>query len=127
MFIYQTAPVDFFAGMLPIAYAAEKMREELGNEEVFKLIRLAMDCSRAVSLAKGSYWEGDIRGFDLFVFALPDPDATPPHIGLTWKQENNGTTYICSPVALPWISDDDLLPNVKIQRASPASGEAPLE
>lgn len=115
MFIYQTAPVDYFAGMLPIAIAAENMWKELdeieesGNEAVFNLFKLAMDCSRAVSLAKSSYWEGDIRGHDLYVFALPDPDATPPHLGLMWKQDNNGTTFICSPVALPWISNDDLL------------------
>ena len=108
MFIYQTEPVDFFAGMLPIAYAAEKIREEMGIEEVFKRFRLAMDCSRAVSMAHGSYWEGDVTGSNLHVFALPDPDSTI-HYGLVWKQASNGTTYICSPVLLPWISEGHLL------------------
>lgn len=108
MFIYMSDPIDYFPGMMSIDEAAEKIREELGNDEVFKLFRLAMECAHAVSLAKGGFWEGDIRERAMYVFALPDPSHNISRYGLVWKQDNNGTTFICSPVELPWISDDRL-------------------
>jgi hypothetical protein len=111
-YIYQTAPVDYFQGLVRITDVAreyvltpEDHRE--GDRELFNLFSLAMSCAHAVSRAKGSYWEGNISVF--YVFALPDPDASPPHYGLMWKQSNNGTTYICSPVPLPWIEPEALL------------------
>lgn len=113
-YIYQTPPVDYFQGLRRITdvareYVLTPEDEREGDSELFSLFSLAMYCARAVALAKGSYWEGDIRGQNLYVFALPDPDATPPHLGLVWKQDNNGNTYICSPVPLPWIDPKDLL------------------
>ena len=119
-YIYQTNPVDFFHGLMPIKKVARDFMEcptivrctasgEEESDELFPLFLLAMRCARAVALAKGSYWEGDIRGEQLFVFAIPDPDASPPRLGLMWKQDNNGTTYICSPVQIPWIDQEELL------------------
>ena len=109
MFIYQTDPIDFFDGAVPISEAGERMVAIPGGYGLFNLIRLAMECSRAVALAGGSYWEGDIRGQDLYVFGIPDPGESAFRLGLMWKQDNNGSTFICSPVALPWISDDCML------------------
>lgn len=107
MFVYQVGPVDFFSGMLPIAMAADRAKEECGDEAVFDLFRFVMECARYVSLAKDSFWEGDIRGKELYVFAIPDADSCSQRFGLVWKQDNNGTTFICSPVELPWINQGD--------------------
>jgi len=76
----------------------------------FELIKLAIKCAYDIGKAKGSCWEGDIRGNNMFLFSLPDPDNNNARYGLIWKQGNNGTTFICSPVKLDWIDDDCLLP-----------------
>ena len=37
------------------------------------------------------------------VSSLPDPDTCGQLAVFATKQDNNGTTYICSPYPLPWI------------------------
>ena len=106
MIIYETPPVDFFAGLMPLTdYIKNTNSEENNGLCISSLFKLAMYCARAVAIAKGNTWEGDIRGEDLYVLAIPDPDASPPRLGLIWKQDNNGTTFICSHVEIPWISE----------------------
>jgi hypothetical protein len=109
MFIYQTGPIDFFAPMMRIDEAAKAMRDEEGVDDgrsTFNLFRFAMDCAAMVYHADGSYWERDVRGDNLYVFAIPCEGS--PQLGLVWKQDNNGTTFICSPVVLPWLHGDAL-------------------
>ena len=110
MFIYETTPIDLFEGMIPIeAYVRQIPKEDdIGTcYNVLDVILLAMKCSRDISLAKKSEWDGDVRF--MHVFSLPNPDTYSSIIGFVWKQKNDGTTYICSPVKLPWISDEYLL------------------
>ena len=102
MFIYQTGPQDYFGGMQTVKQAAKEY--ELSIDE---LIRSAMKCAYVVAKANGSYWEGDIG--ELRIIGLPDPDNCRAIIVFIWKQDNNGTTFICSPVELSWLSQDDLL------------------
>ena len=114
MFFYQTAPVDFFSGMVRAEdYIKHLQMEHSGSDadkQVSDFIKHVMYCTRAVSLALNSYWEGDVRGNDLYVFQIPYPSCgNEIPLGVMWKQDNNGDSYICSPVKLDWIDSEDML------------------
>ena len=50
--------------------------------------------------AKRSGWEGDFR-HEACVFWLPN--VYEFWYGFVFKQDNNGTTFVVSPVRLPWL------------------------
>jgi len=104
MYFYQTSPQDVFFGMVEIEKA---LAEEESSGDRYRLLQLIVECVRHVALAKGSRWEGDFHS--MHVFSLPCPENTTTEMGLIWKQSNNGDTYICSPVALPWIDEGEML------------------
>jgi hypothetical protein len=56
----------------------------------------------AYALARLVHWEGDIREGP-FVSMLPFPGNNWSAPIIAWKQDNNGTTFIASPVSLPWV------------------------
>ena len=58
--------------------------------------------SDAQSAAAEQGWDGDIRG-KAYVFFLPLPGLGSFRYGFAWKQDNNGVTFITSPVALSWL------------------------
>lgn len=48
-----------------------------------------------------SYWDGDIRGRDIYVGGIPYPGfECELNIILLWKQDNNGSTFMMSPFPL---------------------------
>lgn len=49
-------------------------------------------------------WEGDTHG--LWAFRLPCPDSCGWMWAYAIKQSNKGTTFIASPVPLPWLEQD---------------------
>lgn len=110
-YIYKTMPIDYFAGCVPIEEAVKQIYDEGDPGEVFKLIELLVTFAYKLVRAHDSDWPGDIRGHDLYVFAVPD-EVTVSR-GLILKQDTGGTTYICSPYPLPWVlpinSDEDPL------------------
>jgi hypothetical protein len=95
MFYYETPPQDFFEGMVRM--------DEIVKQDVpiVRLFHTAMSAAKVF----GKRWEGDIRGKELYVFALPDPERASTVYGLVWKQENGGTTFIASPAHLHWLAD----------------------
>lgn len=53
-------------------------------------------------------WEGDFRPHG-HPRRIPVPDGEyGTHQIYVWKQENNGTTFVASPVRLPWLEERDL-------------------
>lgn len=58
------------------------------------------DWEEAKSAAYEHGWEGDFRQGPS-VFWLPD--ETGFIYGFVFKQDNNGTTYVISPMVLPWV------------------------
>lgn len=107
MFYYETNPVDFFGPMMPICEACRSIRHDTEDPDAeFGLFVTCMKAAHFFGLH--GKWDGDIRGKNLYVFALPVDDGSLPEIGIVWKQDDNGTTYIASPVRLPWL-DDGLL------------------
>lgn len=54
----------------------------------------------AKELAYGAGWEGDFK-HDPVVFWVPVTDGF--QYGFVFKQDNNGSTFVVSPVPMPWF------------------------
>jgi hypothetical protein len=110
--VYQIDPIDFWTGTTSFeeylrATNAEGNRNDpvdplnrvprlRAEAEVWDRFRSAMTAAK-----EGSNWAGDIREGP-FVLLLPEPPAMQL-AGFLWKEENNGTTYVVSEIALPWL------------------------
>lgn len=97
MLMYQAAPIDFWHGAVPLVRALA----ELPEREARELLLLFAGCVRWLARAEGCTWEGDFREGP-FVFHVPSPGDSGMAAGFAWKQDNNGATFLCSPVSLDW-------------------------
>lgn len=106
-YIYSGAPVDWFN--FAISYSSLGHEFCSGSQEQFfnDILTLALRCARIVAMHERAFWEGDVSCVG--VFGIPNPENACTEWGIVWKQGNNGTSYICSPVDLPWMDKDDLL------------------
>lgn len=96
MFYYATPALDYFDGMVPVDEYVKGY-----HPDIVGVITAAMLAAKAMQ----KQWDGDIRGREFYVFALPDPDSARARIGLVWKQDNDGGTFVASPVHLDWLSN----------------------
>lgn len=64
--------------------------------------------NEAVKVAKEqSYFEGDfMNGPGVFLLPFPNDSLFRFEYGFAWKQRNNGSTFIVSPVPLDWLEDE---------------------
>lgn len=108
-------PIDDFSGCVPFRSYVEDVLSyrsafcEVGRELQSRFITLAeiyTEIAEAMDgfIGKKSIWEGDVRGDDLYVFALPGHSGSTM-IGYLWKQDNNGSTFVASPVRLQWLDE----------------------
>lgn len=95
MYLYSCNPIDWFDGCLSLDRA-------YGEIEDFSLPRL-LKCLIWMFVHK--QWEGDLSQ-EPFVFFIPAPQKCSPCYGYVWKQNNNGQTFIASPIRLPWLESD---------------------
>ncbi len=58
--------------------------------------------AQRVARKTGYGWEGDIREGP-FLTVLPPGEYGEPLVVIAFKQDNNGMTYVVSPVPLPWL------------------------
>jgi len=97
-YLYVCAPTDWFEGFQSIASWLYESDSE--REATEKLCLFAEACHLA---SKSSYWEGDIN-FGPFISGLPDPKSDGhPLIFITFKQSNNGTTFLVSPIKIEYL------------------------
>jgi hypothetical protein len=67
---------------------------------------------KAQKLAQAQGWEGDIRGgfgdSDGGPWFAPLPINEPGSTAfvIAWKQDNDGDTFVASPVPMPWLTWD---------------------
>jgi hypothetical protein len=54
----------------------------------------------ALEAASGVGWEGDFRNGP-YVGFIPDEGEMATYF--VWKQDNNGTTYVVTPIEMPWL------------------------
>ncbi|MBR8304406.1 hypothetical protein KDW49_27230 [Burkholderia dolosa] len=107
--VYQTSYIDWAWSALKsvdetralLAQGAPESFDDLSQHPVEEFDAAFSD---AQILAQQNGWEGDYRQGPV-VFWLPDPNVNAFVYGFFWKQDNNGTCFTVSPVALPWLED----------------------
>lgn len=105
--VYDLIPIDFGwqhsktvrEALAEIAESQEEFDHPDGlNTKGAKAFLEAWESAKAAATVKG--WEGDFRQ-DPIVFWLPSGHGFD--YGFAFKQDNNGTTFVVSPHALPWL------------------------
>lgn len=114
MYVYQMNwPIDFFGLMVPFKDYFKKccdMDEGKIENEYYEtpyyMRSLLKRGLRSLAECK-TYWEGDIRGDDLYLGSLPHDEGTSSAFYLALKQDNNGTSFIVS--EFPFMHLDEFL------------------
>lgn len=96
-YVYATGPIDFWQGW----NKPDDKYADIGRVH-FILERF----SEVAVLAHDKGWEGDIREGPYWI-PVPFDDSGRCDVILAWKQDNNNTTFVASPVRLPWLSSRD--------------------
>lgn len=107
---YEITPIDFgWETLSTVSETAAKLGSEDAVSRVdgdpqsapfYSLDTFLADWETAKQLASEAGWEGDFRG-EPRVFWLPT--ELEIRYGFVFKQDNNGTTYVISPCALPHL------------------------
>lgn len=108
LYIYQTEPIDHWGHLHTLDELLDAAADEQAADRACLLpefLIFAMNCAYLVAKASESDWEGDIRGESIGFFSIPDSGLCVWRHGLVWKQDNNGTSFICSPVPIPWLEE----------------------
>lgn len=88
---YVIPPIDIGWELMPT------VQELSGDEEVFDLFLLAVEAAIKTG------WSGDLR-WDSKPRVIALPKDFRPLVAFVWK-DDNGATYVVSPVELPWLAD----------------------
>ena len=114
MYCYTDIPLDYWEGLYSVSETLTNIaKQEVHNRRfLMNLVEFLMLCAN-----KHRGWEGDIQHFSdghesfyedsAYLFCIPNPSKNCTEFGLIWKQHNNGTTFICSPVELPHLGTAD--------------------
>lgn len=107
MFVYAITPIDFGWEYCPTVseFAGQIARLEFGKSgfgEKGNFNRFVKDFEEAKELAKKRGWEGHFRA-EARVFQIPVEGSF--EYGFAWKQDNNGDTFIISPIELSHLRD----------------------
>ncbi len=112
----QVEPDFYFYAISPIDYGWEQMasvREHAkriiddsydlksAGEEIAELGKFV---DKALKHGSDHGWEGDFR-IEPHVFVMPGEVSCS--VGVMWKQDNNGETFVASKVRLPWLDSLD--------------------
>lgn len=87
-YVYQCAPLD---------YGWDLMQVACDEDDALQAILEAAERSAG--------WEGDFAQVPR-VFAVPNPESNEVSFGYAWKQDNNGTTFVAAPFAMPHLGTD---------------------
>lgn len=94
LWLYAVDPVDYFDGAIKLDDFL------LRDSELGELDLLWKGMQRA---AKHSYWEGDVVAGP-YAFFIPTGNCGPD-FGFIWKQCSNGSTFVASPIRIPWLDE----------------------
>lgn len=102
LFVYAVMPIDNWAGWSEPARALSDLFDEMQRPDPIERERFEDMLLVAQSLARKLGWDGTYREGP-YVSGLPMPDADDFGFMVAWKQDNNGTTFVASPVPLPHL------------------------
>lgn len=96
VYVYSIPPIDHWDDWTDI---------KPDNATVAAFYRAAQDVALQGHWKGDCSWEGDERSGESHkqIILLPDTEANTLVVAL--KQDNNGTTFVASPHALPWLTD----------------------
>lgn len=114
--VYEIAPIDFgWHNLKPVSKLAGELAQQqfstaaldpedrMSNSEDPNVEDFMARWESAKSAARSAGWDGDFRQ-EPVVFWLPGD--TEFVYGFVIKQDNNGTTYIVSPIELPHLKNN---------------------
>lgn len=104
--VYDIPPVDFRWEHLQTVDEVRRQlaeRRSAGSETTFDLAGFDSAWADAQAAAQDAGWEGDHRNAPV-VFWVPAEQEF--EFGFVLKQDNNGTTFVVSPVELPHLAED---------------------
>ena len=104
LFVYKLIePIDDWTGWRELTEAASEIRGEgppRGPSFRTLLARLLDGCE----IARHEHnWEGDVSQGPYWI---PLPATGDDKFLIAWKQANDGTCFVASPFALPWLGID---------------------
>jgi hypothetical protein len=100
-YLYVMSPIDWGWKLL-LSVEEYKHRADEGQEDQSGVDRTLAELDLVRECARNAgWWEGD--GMAPRIFPVPC-DSHDFEIGFAWKQPNNGTTFIASPVELRHLS-----------------------
>ena len=114
MCVYSLSPIDDWRGwqkpedLFRAAIDTSPDANPAGKDEplgAFEPHRWARAWTSARAAARKLQWKGDIRpGGGPYITILPaaEPGGLPLFV-IAWKQQDNGTTFVASPVRLSWL------------------------
>jgi hypothetical protein len=104
--VYHLGPIDNWFGWRSLLDVAREGVDEFGNKPPSQ-DWLLETWLQARDLARRCGWEGDIRGgydFGNGPWFAPLPiDRGGYKFMIAWKQDTNGSTFVASPIELPWL------------------------
>jgi len=117
MFVYSLSPIDDWRGwqrpedLFRPAIDTSPEASPTGKDDplgAFEPHRWARAWTSARAAARKLQWKGDIRpGGGPYITILPaaEPGGLPLFV-IAWKQQDNGATFVASPVRLSWLEVD---------------------
>lgn len=102
-YIYQLAPTDWFFPFKTVEQANADIKKEFCEDDIPDVKNELLDKIEAAKVLFRKYttWEGDGQ---VYISGLPGEECDSyPLILVIIKQENNGITYLYSPVELPYL------------------------
>jgi hypothetical protein len=109
--VHVVEPIDFGWDFLPTVSEAEakiasapppRLQFRPPEQEPVNVAGLRRDLELAKRLAANHHWEGTFRaGCEPRVLWLPWRDAF--RYAFVWKQEDDGETFIVTPIPSPWL------------------------
>jgi len=100
---YVLPPIDWFDGCINLDdFIKNYQTRSITDDDFQKYNEIYEILTKLLEGMKFSkYWEGDLNE-PIKVFTIPCEGET--EIGFIWKQCNNGTTFVLSPIPLPHLN-----------------------
>lgn len=106
MFVYEVPPIDDWSPWLSEDEYKAKLDAEWGPDSAGGWTGYVALRKRAFDLARAKLnWEGDFREGPFIAGLPPHFGESQSEVVIAWKQDNNGSCFIASPIEMPWLDD----------------------